>query len=128
MTISARQAVAITGIERLRLAGVLARQCENGAAEGMLQSASEIWSAMFELPTWPTELRMKAVELQGILFRYGTIRMTIEQMVEPERLQLRRELLAFVETAERLDGAGDSHDGRALSEECGEPRVEGRPR
>ena len=95
----------VAGIEKLRRAGEILRRDGDGSATPLLSGASEVWSAMFELPTWPRELRDRAVDLQNSLFRYGPIRTTVGQMVEPERLQLRRELLAFVESAERFDAA-----------------------
>ncbi|MDQ3333026.1 MAG: hypothetical protein M3552_20650 [Planctomycetota bacterium] len=105
--------MAIAGIERMRLARECLHRSSDADPRFILGASSEIWSAMFEVPHWPTELRMKAVGLQSILFRYGTIRMTIDQMVEPERMQLKRELLSFIDTAERLDGLGDGRsDGQ----------------
>ncbi|MBA3314266.1 MAG: hypothetical protein M3552_00880 [Planctomycetota bacterium] len=93
----------IVGIGRLRKAAASLRRDGDGSPMLLLGGASEVWSAMFDLDAWPTELRAKAVELQTSLFRYGPIRITVEQMVEPERWQLRRELLEFVETAEQLE-------------------------
>jgi hypothetical protein len=52
------------------------------------------------------------------LFRYGPIRTTVAQMVGPERLQLRRELLELADAAERLDAASNhrTEEASAVSE------------
>lgn len=104
----------IAGIERLQQAYKILDQAGDAPTQTVLQgAASELWSAMFDLHTWPTELRAKGVELQAILFRYGPIGMTIKNMVEPERLHLRREMLAFLERAEQLDG--EARTGNAVA-------------
>lgn len=101
----------IAGIERLQQAYQTLVQAGDAPPQTVLLSAaSDLWSAMFDLHTWPTELRTKGVELQAILFRYGPIGMTIEQMVESERLQLRREMLAFLDRARQLDGEARTGD------------------
>lgn len=109
----------IPGIDRLRTANQLLQKEPDGSAWPLLGGASEVWSAMFELPQWPPELREKAIELQHSLFRYGTIQMTLEQMVEPERLQLKRDLLQFIEFAEQLNGR--DADGREVAIGDGNP-------
>lgn len=95
----------VLGINRLRRAcEILERDSEAKPAETtLLAGASEVWSAMFEMPSWPPPLGAKAEELQRSLFRYGPIRMTVEQMTESERLELRRELKEFCDFAEQLE-------------------------
>lgn len=98
--------MAIRGIERLRAARhALDHAGEPPASRWLHAAASEVWSAMIELSNWPTELRLRAVELQSSLLRYGPISMTLEQMVPPERLKLRWDLLAFIDHAEELHNA-----------------------
>jgi hypothetical protein len=92
----------IPGVDRLRRADELLRQADGALAAG----ASEVWSAMLDLPSWPAELQIKAEAIQEGLFRYGPIRVTVERMIEPERLQLRRDLLGFIELAVRFTEAG----------------------
>ena len=103
----------IGGIERLRRAGAALRREVGEAATADL--AHEVWSAMAGLPDWPTELRMRAVELQGELFRDGSIRMTVGRMAEAESRRLRRELVEFCEFADRLDrGVAAAEGDRTL--------------
>lgn len=109
----------IQGIDRLRIASRLIQKEPDGSMLPLMRGASEIWSAMFDLPSWPTPLREKAIEIQSSLFRYGTIQMTIDQMVEPERLQLKRDLLQFVELAEQLNGSDGQADGHGIPEADG---------
>jgi hypothetical protein len=91
----------IPGIERLRWAADTLRQ--NALPSSLNAGAAEVWAAMIDLPEWPAALRGRAVELQGSLLRYGTIRMTIGHMCEMERRRLREELVAFVELAESME-------------------------
>lgn len=90
----------VSGIERLRRAERFLKRSEGALFAG----ASEVWSAMLNLPSWPRELQIKAEAVREGLFRYGPIRVTVEQMVEPERLQLRGELSELIELAERFAG------------------------
>lgn len=94
----------VSGIDRLRRAGELLRK-DGTDSKALTDAGLEAWSAMADLADWPTELRMQAVELQGDLFRYGSIRMTVGQMTEPELSRLRRDLVRFVEFAERVKGS-----------------------
>lgn len=95
----------VVGIERLRLAGE--RRGPEGSSS-LLGGATEVWGAMFEMPSWPIELQVKAVELQTSLFRYGPIRATVEQSAEPERRQLHQKLLEFIGFAERIGASEES--------------------
>ena len=92
----------IGGIERLRRAAAALGR-DGGRTADLAEAADEAWAAMAGLPDWPTDLRMRAVELQGDLFRDGSIRMTVGQMTEAELRRLRRKLIEFCEFADRLD-------------------------
>lgn len=98
----------VVGIERLLLAAELLRHDGDGSSSPLLGAASEVWGAMFDLPSWPTELKVAAVELQTSLFRYGPIKDTIEKSDHSERLQLRDKLLEFITFATRVHTAGGS--------------------
>lgn len=65
--------------------------------------ASEVWSAMIDLPEWPEPLQQAALELQRLMLRYGTISMSIDRMSKTEQEELRRELFSFCELAALLD-------------------------
>ena len=89
------------GSDRVRAAEELLRQDGDGRADIVLAGAKELWSAMFDMPDWPTPLKTKAIELQVSLFRHGKITDTIRKLSAPERLQLREEMLAFCDFAQR---------------------------
>lgn len=98
----------VTGIERLRAAGDLLRR--NGADPPdrtlVLSATAEVWEAVTAgLDEWPWELQARAVPVQFHLVRHGSPTVTIRRMTTAELDELRQELLAFVEAAERLDGS-----------------------
>lgn len=93
----------LPGMEHLRRAREdLSRQGEvDCVREALFDAASEFWSAVIDCDKWPAELRQKAEDLVEHLFRYGPIRTTIDRMSDSETEAARRELLAFVDAAER---------------------------
>jgi hypothetical protein len=66
----------------------------------ILAAAECVWGAMFHRDEWPPELQVEADTLQPMLFRYGTIRMTVDSMNDAELAELQAALKAFIEAAE----------------------------
>lgn len=102
----------IAGIDRLRRAADVLRRggSSDRIRERVVAAATEYWSAAFDAPDWPAELRRKSEELHKNLFLYGPIRQSVEQMSERELRRLDRDLRAFLEFAESLN------DGLSASE------------
>ncbi len=96
---------AVPGIEELRRADeILRRDGDSVPGDMTLRSgASAVWSAMYEVESWPAELQAQADELLATLFRHGPIWVTVERMGRGERLVARRQLLQFIACAERLN-------------------------
>ena len=107
-TLTEGVSVMVRGIEQLRRAGESLRRAEAGIGNRMAMSVAvgEVWSAVKDgLDEWPWELQAGSVPVQFHLVRYGSPAATVRRLPEAELTELRRELLEFVETAERLDGS-----------------------
>lgn len=96
----------IEGIERLKRAGEILRRVDGNADRpAVLSAAAEVWSAAADsLDAWPWQLQLRSVPMQFHLIRHGSPAATVRRMPDAELADLRRELLEFVESAERLDG------------------------
>lgn len=100
----------VVGIRRLQTARDLLRNDGDGSVEPLLEAAIEVWGAMFDLPSWPNELKIAAEELQTSLFRYGPIKETIDNSPLAERLELHDKLLKFIAFANRVHAADDGSE------------------
>lgn len=84
--------------ELLAARSILARE---PADRPTIRAAAEhVWGAMFHRDDWPSELQKEADALQPTLFKYGTIRMTVDAMDEAELAELHTALGALIEIAE----------------------------
>lgn len=89
----------LSGHEELRAARSILAD-EAGDRSDLLAAATHVWSAMFHRDEWPAELQDDADAIQPMLFKYGTISMTLDTMDEAELVELRQALTAFIEAAE----------------------------
>lgn len=98
----------VVGIERLRRAREILDQSgqEPTDPQSLADAAGECWSAAIDAAVWPIELRVRAAAVQELMFRYGTIRTTVDRMSDAERAELGREILDLAATAERLVANG----------------------
>jgi hypothetical protein len=94
-------AMELDGLREFRAAIVLLDR-EGISAAQLNDAAQLVWAAMFHRPLWPSELQHHAQALEPTLFKYGTIKMTVDRMSAPELESMRQELAAFIIAAEKL--------------------------
>jgi hypothetical protein len=66
--------------------------------EQTLAATQQVWSAMFYSSEWPLALQNRARALEPMLFKYGTIDMTIAHMSDTEIDEMRGQLAAFLQS------------------------------
>ncbi|MBI1904540.1 MAG: hypothetical protein HYS13_25885 [Planctomycetia bacterium] len=90
----------LSGIGDIRRAGdVLCNRPVSRVA--LLMAGGHFWSAMCEEPTWPEALRIQAWSVIDLLLKHGGMSTTVPRLTDAELTTLWRDLLAFVQAAER---------------------------
>jgi hypothetical protein len=74
------------------------------AGENIGQAAQCVWRAMFYANEWPDQLQQQANTLIPLLFRFGTIQDTVEQLSADDLRTLRVQLGSLIDEAMRSEG------------------------
>lgn len=77
----------------------------DGSSRSRLQTAGqEFWKALFDLGTWPLELREAADQITDVLLADGSIDATVPRMDEATVHETLQRLSAFCDRAESILG------------------------